>query len=322
MAKRNCSDDLAGMIIAVTLFFPVIAIVYLVKGIIYLIKLIYEEKAKKEEEKIYVNMLNTNIQDQLIKVDNLDGLDFEKYIGQLLKKIGFKNVIITKGSGDFGADIIAEKDDNKYAFQCKRFSSPIGPKPIGEVLRGMNKYKCNKGIIITNNYFTKQAIQEAKISNVELWDRDKISLLIENNNTKLHKEDNVKKIESKNEEKIIEVNENEYIEENSIEVIEKDKSTEENTIQQDNKKKDISYLDLTAGYYEVDEDIEEGKYTIEAISGSGVLKVEDKYGEYKVTECIGTNVDGYIKKYNNLKLKYGDIIKIENAVTLRFIRLL
>lgn len=321
MARRNNSDDLAGMIVVVTLFFPILIIVYLIKGIIYLIKQINEEKAIKEEEKKYNNMLNTNIQEQLIKVDNLDGLDFEKYTGQLLKKIGFKNVVITKGSGDFGADIIAEKDGNKYAFQCKRFSSSIGPKPIGEVLRGMNKYKCNKGIIITNNYFTKQAIQEAKVSNVELWDRDKISCLIENNNTILHK-DNVKKIESKNEEKIIEVNENEYIEKNSIEVIEKDKSTEENTIQQDNKKKDISYLDLTAGYYEVDEDIEEGKYTIEAISESGVLKVEDKYGEYKVIECIGTNVDGYIKKYNNLKLKYGDIIKIENAVTLRFIRLL
>lgn len=81
-------------------------------------------------------------------------------------------------------------------------------------------------------------------------------------------------------------------------------------------------MDLTAGYYEVDEDIEEGKYTIEAISESGVLKVEDKYGEYKVIECVGSNVGGYIKKYNNLKLKYGDIVKIENAITLRFIRLL
>lgn len=38
MTKRNNSDDLAGMIVVVTLFFPILIIMYLIKGIIYLIK--------------------------------------------------------------------------------------------------------------------------------------------------------------------------------------------------------------------------------------------------------------------------------------------
>ncbi len=125
-------------------------------------------------------MLDIELDEQLMEIDDLDGFQFEKYIGQLLKKIGFVNVIVTKGSGDFGADVIAEKDNIKYAFQCKRFNSVIGPKPIGEVLRGMKKYNCEKGIVITNNYFTKQAIEEGKVYNIELWDRDKLSNLIQN----------------------------------------------------------------------------------------------------------------------------------------------
>lgn len=316
MARRNSSDDLAGIIVAITLFLPIIAIVYLVKGIIYLIAVASKEKAKREEEKIYKDLLNTNIQEQLIRVDNLEGLQFEKYIGELLKKIGFRNVIVTKGSGDFGADIVAEKNNDKYAFQCKRFSSTIGPKPIGEVLRGMNKYKCNKGVVITNNYFTNQAIQEAKVSNIELWDRDKLSILIgnyENNSLKQESHITIKDGDQIKEKIDIIENEKEMkgIKLEELKILEKENN-------ENNRMNNIKYLDLTAGYYEVDEDIEEGKYLIEAISGSGVLQVKDKDEFFKVNECIGINISNFIQRYNNLKLKLGDTIQIHDAVTLRF----
>ena len=316
MAKRNSSGDLAGIIVAVTLFLPIIAIIYLVKGIIYLIIQTSKEKAKKDEERIYKDLLNTNIQEQLIEVDNLDGLQFEKYIGELLKKIGFKKVIVTKGSGDFGADIVAEKENDKYAFQCKRFETAIGPKPIGEVLRGMNKYKCNKGVVVTNNYFTKQAIQEASVSNIELWDRDKLSTLIGNNgNNPINKENYVTLEDDKTIEEKTDIIENAK-EGNTIKMKEQDSLKKEYS--GNNKLTNLKYVDLIAGYYEVDEDIEEGKYLIEVTSGSGVLHVNDKDKNLKVSECMGKNISNFIPKYNNLKLKTGDIIQIEGAVTLRF----
>lgn len=117
-------------------------------------------------------MFSNDVQQELSIIDNLEGIEFENYIGQLVKRNGYKNVTVTKGSGDFGADIIATKNGIKYAIQCKRFSSTVSSQPIGEVLRAMNAYKCQGGIVITNNYFTKQAIQEGEISNVQLWDRD------------------------------------------------------------------------------------------------------------------------------------------------------
>ena len=297
MAKRDGGTELAMMLVIFTMCLPIIIIAYLIKGIIVLIKFISAKTAKREEGKIYKKLLKTDIYEQLTQIDNLDGWEFEKYIGELLKLTGFKNVIITKGSGDFGADIVAEKENDKYAFQCKRFSSNIGPKPIGEVLRGMNKYKCNKGVVITNNYFTKQAIQEAKVSNIELWDRDKLSMLIRNNkNYIILDDDNSKEKE-----------------------IEKNKKGKEN-----NSDKDITNIkkfDLTAGYYEVDDDIEAGKYVIEAIMGDGLLYVQDKDNNEKVNEHIGKNVEystNCITKYNNLRLQLGDVIQIESNVTLRF----
>lgn len=308
-----------GMIIVAIFVLPIMAIVYLVKGIIYLIALASNEKAKRDEEKRYKDLLNTNIQEQLIKVDNLEGLQFEKYIGELLKKIGFKNVLVTKGSGDFGADIVAEKDGNKYAFQCKRFSSTIGPKPIGEVLRGMNKYKCNKGVVITNNYFTNQAIQEAEVSNVELWDRDKISFLIGNNKIELIEENkDVSEPIITEEGEYMSFEENENIKLHSDEVIDNIAEIEDNASNKSNIYGNTKCEDLVAGYYEVGEDIEEGKYIIEAISGKGAFEVKDKEKHCKKYQRIGIGNKDYVRKFNNLTLNNGEILEVDNTVVLRF----
>ena len=328
MAKRNGDTELAVTIFVFAMILPIIIIIYLVKGIIALIKFICIERAKRKERKIYKDILKTNIQEQLTRIDNLDGWEFEKYSGELLKMTGFKNVIITKGSGDFGADIVAEKDNDKYAFQCKRFSSAVGPKTIGEVLRGMNKYKCNKGVIITNNYFTKQAIQEAKVSNIELWDRDKLSILIRNNKDYITLENNDSSKEQKekieNEEKcnrdkdITNINDNDFAKKETNQIEDEFENNFEKNVT------DTKTIVLIAGYYEVDEDIEEGKYVIEAIEGNGYLMVKDRDNKIKVFEHIGKDIDNtnYITKYNNLKLQFGDIIKIENSVKLRFYKIL
>ena len=59
-------------------------------------------------------------------IDELEGHDFENYCASLLEKNHFQNVQVTKGSGDFGLDILAEKDGVTYGIQCKRYDKPIG----------------------------------------------------------------------------------------------------------------------------------------------------------------------------------------------------
>lgn len=110
--------------------------------------------------------------------DYMTGEDFELYISQILGNIGFYNIQTTKGSGDQGVDILAEKEGMKYAFQCKRYDKPVGNKAVQEVFAGKFFYHCHVAVVVTNNYFTQSAKELANENGVVLWDRDKLDSLI------------------------------------------------------------------------------------------------------------------------------------------------
>ena len=112
------------------------------------------------------------------EIDVMDGHDFEYYTAEMLKYDGFKSVEVTKGSGDFGVDVTAYKDDHKWAFQCKRYSKNLGLKPIQEVYAGAKRYNADKAVVFTNVYFTSNAQSLANTLHVELWGRDKLSDMI------------------------------------------------------------------------------------------------------------------------------------------------
>ena len=84
----------------------------------------------------------------------------------------------TQSSGDYGIDVLAEKDGISYAIQCKCYSKSVGNKAVQEAYSGKDFYKCMVAVVLTNNYFTKSAIETAKHNNVLLWDRNKLIELI------------------------------------------------------------------------------------------------------------------------------------------------
>ena len=140
------------------------------------IKCGYEPTIPPNEDDISpVIRKNTNI-------DKMEGHEFEEYCAKLLEHNGFINVIVTQGSGDHGIDILAEKDDVSYAIQCKCYSSNIGNAAIQQALAGKKYYKRDIAVVLTNQYFTSQAKDEAKVFGVKLWDRDKLNDLIEKSN--------------------------------------------------------------------------------------------------------------------------------------------
>lgn len=106
--------------------------------------------------------------------DSFEGHEFEYWCANLLRCNGFENVEVTPGSGDQGVDIIAEKDDIRYAIQCKCYSSDLGNTPVQEVWAGRSVYHCQIGVVMTNRYFTKGARELANTTGVLLWDRDKL----------------------------------------------------------------------------------------------------------------------------------------------------
>lgn len=112
------------------------------------------------------------------EADNLDGADFEQWCADLLKRQGFCDVEVTKGSGDQGVDIIAVKDGIRYAVQCKCYSSDLGNSPIQEVTAGKQFYQCQIGAVMTNRHFTAGAVELAKANGILLWDRDKLEEML------------------------------------------------------------------------------------------------------------------------------------------------
>ena len=115
----------------------------------------------------------------LEEFDTLEGHEFEYYCAQLLEKKGFIEVEVTKGSGDYGADILAEKDGVTYAIQCKCYTAPIGVKAIQEAHAGRDYYDRMVGAVLTNQYFTTPAVEAAKKLKILLWDRGYLESMLE-----------------------------------------------------------------------------------------------------------------------------------------------
>lgn len=110
----------------------------------------------------------------ILIIDSMEGHDFEYWCASLLEKIGFTDVEVTRGSGDHGVDVLAEKDGIRYAIQCKCYSKDLGNSPVQEVSAGkmIPQYRCQIGAVMTNRYFTKGAQELAAATGTLLWDRD------------------------------------------------------------------------------------------------------------------------------------------------------
>lgn len=112
------------------------------------------------------------------KIDNMTGQEFEQILIKLLLNQGYTDIEGTKYTGDYGVDIVACKDGLKCAIQCKRFNDKVSVHAVQEIVAGRKHYKCDKAIVITNNYYTNNAKTLAFSNKVELWDRDNVIQLV------------------------------------------------------------------------------------------------------------------------------------------------
>lgn len=96
-----------------------------------------------------------------------------------MRNRGFIEVEVTKSSGDYGIDILAEKEGVTYAIQCKRYNGPVGVKAVQEAYAGRDFYDRMVGCVLTNQYFTQPAVDAAQKLKILLWDRDYLEEMIE-----------------------------------------------------------------------------------------------------------------------------------------------
>ncbi|MEY8324011.1 restriction endonuclease [Lachnospiraceae bacterium 54-11] len=111
--------------------------------------------------------------------EDMDGHEFEYFCADLLEQRGFVEVEVTRGSGDYGIDILAEKDGVTYAVQCKRYTAPVGVKAIQEAYAGRDYYDRMVGAVMTNQYFTAPAVEAAKKLKILLWDGGYLESMME-----------------------------------------------------------------------------------------------------------------------------------------------
>ena len=131
---------------------------------------------------ILINVFLRHRRDRRIsRMDELEGHEFEFFCADLLKAQGFIDVEVTRGSGDFGVDILAEKDGVTYAVQCKRHTAPVGVEAVLCTYGGLAYYERMVGVIMTNQYFTAPAVEAAKKLRILLWDRGYLDAMIDEN---------------------------------------------------------------------------------------------------------------------------------------------
>lgn len=139
-----------------------------------------KETKRKNDLKHYENNLFEEESITIEDIDFLAGYDFERLLKKVYEKMGY-NVIHTPLAGDQGADLIIEKFGEKIVIQAKRESSKISNKAVQEAAAAKKYYNAQKGMVITNNYFTKSAEDLAKANGIILINRDALKNLIAGN---------------------------------------------------------------------------------------------------------------------------------------------
>lgn len=146
----------------------------IVQGIKRSLGIYSSQKCGYSESTYYVFMQNTKTCSEFSPGN---GIEFEEYCASLLSQNGFEQVKMTKSSGDQGIDIIGYSKDVKYGIQCKFYSKPVGNRAVQEAFAGKQFYKCHVAVVLTNNTFTKSAIELADCLGIVLWDGNALKRL-------------------------------------------------------------------------------------------------------------------------------------------------
>ncbi|MCL4257872.1 MAG: restriction endonuclease [Anaerolineales bacterium] len=107
-------------------------------------------------------------------VDEMSGVEFERFIEHLLKSQGYE-VKRIGGYEDYGVDLIASRGGRKHAIQVKRWNQRVHIEAVRAAVAGMTFHKCDRAVVITNNYFTRPAKELAAGTQCKLIDRDALA---------------------------------------------------------------------------------------------------------------------------------------------------
>jgi hypothetical protein len=100
----------------------------------------------------------------------------EHELGELYRQLGYE-VIVTKGSGDDGVDLILVRDGLTTVVQCKAHAKPVGPAVVRELWGAMHAHGAQRCILASLGGFTRGVVRFADGKAVELVDLDGVVAL-------------------------------------------------------------------------------------------------------------------------------------------------
>ncbi len=154
------------------ILFPLV-IAYLINEKIKKSKL---DKINAEKIKVY----------NISQLDFLSGREFEQYLKSLFENMGFE-VTLTKLSGDYGVDLIISKKGKQSIVQAKCYNHTVGVKAVQEIVAGREHYKIYDAMVITNNYFSREAENLALETGVTLVDRIVLEKMVRKYDVRIEK---------------------------------------------------------------------------------------------------------------------------------------
>ncbi len=111
---------------------------------------------------------------QMVDIDIMDGLEFEKFVVKLLENRGYRKVRLTERY-DYGIDIVAVKEGVTWGVQVKRYRNMVRAEAVRQVVTALNKYKCQRAMVVTNSTFSRPAKVLAETNNCVLIGKDQLA---------------------------------------------------------------------------------------------------------------------------------------------------
>lgn len=111
------------------------------------------------------------------EVDAMTGAEFEERLASLYRVMGYV-VHHTGRRGDFGADLVVERDGERAVVQAKRYRGAVGIEAVQQVVGAARYYGADAARVVTNSTCTPAARALAEASGVELVERDALIRLL------------------------------------------------------------------------------------------------------------------------------------------------
>jgi len=110
---------------------------------------------------------------------SLTPYQFEEFIAELFRRMDY-DAKKTRSTGDFGADVIAKKEDEIVLIEVKRYAAGnnVTPKEVRGTVGALWKYKADKAVFITTSDFTVRAREVEKEAPIELWNKKVLHQMI------------------------------------------------------------------------------------------------------------------------------------------------